>query len=160
MLETGHVQRTPRAADPDVSDVDVAYPRGARPVEPLTPVQVAADKLTLHLGGVHVLDVDVLHVATTSCVGLDVQAVPEVRRADPAAAHVHVAHPAGQLAADGERAVLHHHGAVFDDHVPARLVDPFTVVLATGLDRDRVIAHVEVAAAHHHVRARLRAETA
>src|SRR5699024_4810275 len=118
MLEPGHVQRTPRAPDPDVPDVDGAYPRGARTAAALTAVQVAADELALQLAHVHVLDVDVLHVATAGCVGLDVQAVPEVRGADPAAAHVHVAHPAGQLAADGERAVLHQHGAVLDDHVP------------------------------------------
>src|SRR5699024_8528276 len=92
-------------------------------------------------------DSQVLDQPTTATTRLD--ADPSVGALEHAVADHDVADATGHLAADDDPSVPADHRAVRDDDVLAR--HPLRCRLGAGLDRDAVIAHVDVAIADVHV---------
>src|SRR5699024_8366315 len=96
-------------------------------------------------------DAQVLHQAAAVPAGLD--ADPAVGALEHAAADHDIAHVPAHLAADDHAAVTAHHGAADDGDVLEG--DTLRGALGAGLERDAVVAHIDVAVADAHVTAGL-----
>src|SRR5699024_7128205 len=92
-------------------------------------------------------DAQVLHQAAAVPAGLD--ADPAVGALEHAAADHDIAHVPAHLAADDHAAVTAHHGAADDGDVLEG--DTLRGALGAGLERDAVVAHIDVAVADAHV---------
>ena len=118
-------------------------------------VEVGVHHRVGHLPDSHLPHVHVLDEPTAHGIRLQAQRAVQVRAVHPAVLGEDVPHPARHLAADGHSAVPVLHRAAAHDHVLGGLVQPPSVAVAPALDRDAVVARVELAAFNQHVHARL-----
>src|SRR5699024_10627521 len=102
----------------------------------------------------HVGDHQVLDQSASAPTGL--QPDPAIGALEHAVADHDVAHAAAHLAADHHAAVAAHHRASGDGDVLGR--GPLRSALGACLDRDAVVAYVDVAVADAHVAAGLRVD--
>src|SRR4029079_1102978 len=137
-----------------VAHVHVAQDRRIGAVAPLFVVEVGGDDRFGHLADGDVAHGDALDQPAAGRVGLEPQHAIEARAVHAALLREDVPRAAGDLAADDDAAVPVAHVAVADDDVLDRRVQPPSVVVAAGLERDAVVAGVERALLDQHVAAR------
>ena len=106
-----------------------------------------------------VAHIDVLHLTATAVVGLDTQDALQVWRVHHAVFGIYVLAATRDLTSYHHTAMAVFHLAVADDDVLGRLVPETTVVVATALDSDAVVAGMEHAVLDEYVLASLRVAT-
>src|SRR5450759_3780012 len=114
-----------------------------RPVGAYLVEEVDQEPLLRYLGDRRVAQVDVLNETAAKRVRLEPQRDIQVGAAHLQVLGEDVAHSPSHLAADGDAAVAVGEGALADENILRRHVDPSAVGILAGLDGDAVITGVK-----------------
>src|SRR6266540_4066331 len=106
----------------------------------------------------HVAHENIFQSPTADRVVLKAKRTVEIGAVHLAILYENISYSAGAFAPEYHSAVAVFHNAVPDDHVFGRHVDAATIGIATGLDRDTIVACVERGAFRKNIAARFRIE--
>ena len=119
-------------------------------------IQVKRQRIARNIYHVDVVDIDVLHHATTTAGTFKPQSGVGTHKGT--IGHIHILHAPRHLAADDKTAVAMQHDIVFDNDILAGLSTKATFLVTSRLQADGIVTGIEQAVGDEHIFARLHVE--